>query len=244
MKKKCTSDSAFFNLRVIVALVIALSGCVMALFAKTNSPKDDRHGTAAAPKPSAAGPHVGPGPVVVNITPIRGPERAYQPGVGIADLDRGFAAGSTRYLHDDGLIYNDTRVPFLWSQDGTATLFPASHDRDRLRSAYLPHQITPDGNKVAGSVLFLDLRMPGAWVGERGSGLKYLPIPQTSGGGSAIAISNDGRLVAARWAEGSVLRQATRLCGLMAYCRRYRAARLGRKLEVYLNQTGRPTRTR
>ena len=57
----------------------------------------------------------------------------------------GFAAGATRYLHDDGLIYNDTSVPFLWSQDGTTTLFQPSHDLDTTRSVYFPHQITPDG---------------------------------------------------------------------------------------------------
>jgi hypothetical protein len=116
--------------------------------------------------------------------------------VSIADLDHGFAAGATRYLHDDGLIYNDTRACFLWSQDGTTTLFQPSHDRDTTRSVYFAHQITPDGSKVAGSVAFLDARTPGAWVGERDAGLKYLQLPPDSGGGSAVAISNDGRLVA------------------------------------------------
>jgi hypothetical protein len=64
---------------------------------------------------------------VVGTTLISGPDRAYQPGASIADLDHGFAAGATRYLHDDGLIYNDTRAGFLWSQEGTTTLFQPSH---------------------------------------------------------------------------------------------------------------------
>jgi hypothetical protein len=195
MKRKSTTQSAFFNLRVLIALVIALAGVGLALFATANPSTGSGLGFGKSSHAVAAAPLGGP-PVVTGITPIRGPERAYQPGVSIADLDHGFAAGATRYLHDDGLIYNDTRVPFLWSQDGTAMLFQPSHDLDRLRSTYFAHQITPDGSKVAGSVLFLDLRMPGAWVGERDIGLKYLPLPENSGGGSAIAISSDGRLVA------------------------------------------------
>src|SRR5438876_285848 len=195
MEKKSTSQSAFFNLRVLIALVVALAGVGLALFATANPSTGSGLGFGKSSHAVAAAPLGGP-PVVTSITPIRGPERAYQPGVSIADLDHGLAAGATRYLHDDGLIYNDTRVPFLWSQDGTAMLFQPPHDLDRLRSIYFPHQITPDGSKVAGSVLFLDLRMPGAWVGERDIGMKYLPLPQNSGGGSAIAISNDGRLVA------------------------------------------------
>src|SRR5438874_3475534 len=217
MNKKSTSQSAparlparehfrsslgegrFINLRVLVALVVAVTGVALVFFA-TSAPGQAKpgvhtdRGSAKWSKPLAAAP-LG-SPVVVSITPIRGSERAYQPGAGLADLDHGFAAGATRYLHDDGIIYNDTRACFLWSQDGTTTLFQPSHDLDTTRSVYFPHQITPDGSKVAGSVAFLDARIPGAWVGERDAGLKYLQLPPDSGGGSAVAISNDGRLVA------------------------------------------------
>src|SRR5581483_7490173 len=195
IKKESAFQSAFLNPRVLVAVVIALAGASLALVAVA-SPLTGGRRHSELPKASVAAQPGSPGPVVVNITPIRGPERAFQPGVNIADLDHGFAAGSTRYLHDDGLIYNDTRVPFLWFPDGTSTLFTPPHDLDRLRTVYFPHQITPDGSKVAGSVIFLDARVPGAWVGEHDIGLKYLPLPPNSGGGSAIAISNDGRLVA------------------------------------------------
>jgi Kelch motif/Galactose oxidase, central domain len=185
---------AFTNPRVVVAFVVALNGVLLAVFAAANtSPRGGRG--SVKPRSAFAAPR-GAGPVVVGSTLIRGPGRAYQPGVSIADLDHGFAAGATRYLHDDGLIYNDTRACFLWSQDGTTTLFQPSHDLDTTRSVYFAHQITPDGSKVAGSVAFLDARTPGAWAGERDAGLKYLQLPPDSGGGSAVAISNDGRLVA------------------------------------------------
>jgi len=195
MKKKSTSQTAFLTLRVLLALVVALAGIGVALFATANSSVGSGRGPARGPRTPTA-PGGSTGPVVVGTTLIRGPDRAYQPGASFADLDHGFAAGATRYLHDDGLIYNDTRVPFLWSQDGTTTLFQPSHDRDTTRSVYFPHQITPDGSKLVGSVAFLDARTPGAWVGELDAGLKYLQLPPDSGGGSAVAISNDGRLVA------------------------------------------------
>jgi hypothetical protein len=192
MKKKSTSRSAFFNLRSLLALVVAFTGVLLAFLATNTSARDGRASVKSGSEFTAP---VG-GPTVVATTLIRGPDRAYQPGASIADLDHGFAAGATRYLHDDGLIYNDTRACFLWSEDGTTTLFQPSHDRDTTRSVYFPHQITPDGSKVAGSVLFLDARTPGAWVGERDAGLKYLQLPPDSGGGSAVAISNDGTRVA------------------------------------------------
>src|SRR5437870_9677039 len=169
MNKKSTSQSAparsslgegrFINLRVLVALVVAVTGVALVFFATSAAGQatpgvDGDRGSAKLPKALAAAP-LG-SPVVVSITPIRGPERAYQPGASFADLDHGFAAGATRYLHDDGLIYNDTSVPFLWSQDGTTTLFQPSHGLDTTRSVYFPHQITPDGSKLVGSVAFLD----------------------------------------------------------------------------------------
>jgi hypothetical protein len=192
MKKKSTSQSAFFSLRILI--VVVSTGVCMALLATADQ---STHGSSSARwSRTSALPSGSLGPIVVGTTLIRGPDRAYQPGASIADLDHGFSAGSTRYLHDDGLIYNDTRACFLWSQDGTTTLFQPSHDLDTTRSVYFPHQITPDGSKVVGSVAFLDARTPGAWVGERDAGLKYLQLPPDSGGGSAVAISNDGHLVA------------------------------------------------
>jgi Kelch motif/Galactose oxidase, central domain len=202
VNKKSTSQSALFRLRVLVAMVVAVTSVALAFFATSAPGRTGRgqanpgvhadRGSAKLPKPLAA-PLVGP--VVVSITPIRGPERAYQPGASIADLDHGFAAGATRYLHDDGIIYNDTRACFLWSQDSTTTLFEPSHDLDTTRSVYFAHQITPDGSKVAGSVAFLDAHTAAPWIGERDAGLKYLMLPPNLQG-STVAISNDGRLAA------------------------------------------------
>jgi len=194
MKKKSTSQSAFFRLRILIALIIVMTGVSMALLATGDQSIRGSRSARWLHRSALSG--GAPGPVVVGTTLIRGPDRAYQPGASIADLDHGFSAGSTRYLHDDGLIYNDTRACFLWSQNGTTALFQPSHDLDTTRSVYFPHQITPDGSKVVGSVAFLDARTPGAWVGERDAGLKYLQLPPDSGGGSAVAISNDGHLVA------------------------------------------------
>src|SRR5882724_2802237 len=194
MKKKSISQSAFFSLRALIAAVVALAGASLGGFFATADQPTRASGSANWPcTPTAPGGSTGP--VVVGTTLIRGPDRAYQPGASFADLDHGFAAGATRYLHDDGLIYNDTSVPFLWSQDGTTTLFQPSHDLDTTRSVYFPHQITPDGSKVVGSVAFLSALTVGAWIGERDVGLKYLQLPPDSGGGSAVAISNDGTLV-------------------------------------------------
>src|SRR5438552_16166156 len=194
MKKKSISQSAFFSLRALIAAAVALAGASLGGFFATADQPTRASGSAKWPgTPTAPGGSTGP--VVVGTTLIRGPDRAYQPGASFADLDHGFAAGATRYLHDDGLIYNDTRVPFLWSQDGTTTLFEPSHDLNTTRSVYFPHQITPDGSKVAGSVAFLNTRTTAPWIGERDAGLKYLPLlPNYSG--TTIAISNDGRLAA------------------------------------------------
>ncbi len=120
MKKKSTSQSAFFTLRILIALVVGLAGVGLALFAAANPPTGRGGSLGSAVAGFAAAPLGGP-PVVVNITPVRGPDRAYQPAVSIADLDRGFAAGTTRYVSSDGIIWNDTRACFLWSQDGTTT---------------------------------------------------------------------------------------------------------------------------
>src|SRR5438309_6693659 len=194
MKKKSISQSAFFSLRALIAAAVALAGASLGGFFATADQPTRASGSAKWPgTPTVPGGSTGP--VVVGTTLIRGPDRAYQPGASFADLDHGFAAGATRYLHDDGLIYNDTRACFLWSQDGTTTLFEPSHDLNTTRRVYFAHQITPDGSKVAGSVAFLNTRTTAPWIGERDAGLKYLPLlPNYSG--TTIAISNDGRLAA------------------------------------------------
>src|SRR4030095_4526975 len=204
MNQKSAAQSAFYW-RALGTLIAGGTGLALAFFAKSAPARIDR--TVAIP--SVRGGHrsarlmklrpgtalSGPNPVVVRITPVRGPDRSYQPGATIADLNHGFAAGATRYLHDDGVIYNDTRVCFMWSEDGATTLFEPSHELATTRSVYFPQQITPDGTKIVGSAAFLDALITVPWIGERDIGLKYLPLPPDLQG-AAVAASNDGRLVA------------------------------------------------
>jgi len=75
MKKKSTSESAFFNQRVLIGLVVTLGGVGLALFAAANPSTGNGLGSGPAAAGFAAAPLGGP-PVVVNITPIRGPDRA------------------------------------------------------------------------------------------------------------------------------------------------------------------------
>src|SRR6266487_90857 len=93
--KKSISQSASLNLRVLVALVVTLAGASLAFFAAASPPTSSGLRHSELPNTFAAAPLGGP-PVVVSITPIRGPERAFQPSATIADLDHGFAAGATR----------------------------------------------------------------------------------------------------------------------------------------------------
>ena len=111
MKKQSTSRTAFLTLRVLIALVVALAGIGVTLFATANSSVVSGRGSARGPRTPIA-PAGSSGPVVVGTTLIRGPDRAYQPGASFADLDHGFAAGATRYLHDDGLITTTPGSPF------------------------------------------------------------------------------------------------------------------------------------
>src|SRR5437870_13716309 len=113
MNKKSTSQSAparlparehfrsslgegrFINLRVLVALVVAVTGVALVFFA-TSAPGHAKpgvytdRGSAKCSKPLAAAP-LG-GPVFVSITPIRAPDRACHPGTAVASLDNGLAS--------------------------------------------------------------------------------------------------------------------------------------------------------
>ncbi len=197
MKRHLYFSFTFSRFHALVGLATTLTAIILGFLASAKQTGTITGSADAAGNAPVAGASPGSTPMVVNITAIRGPDRAFQPSVTIADLDHGFAAGSTRYVSRDGIIWNDTHACFVWFENnGTAALFEQPHDLTARRIACFPHQITPDGAKVAGSVIFLDARVPGAWVAEGGYGLKYLRLPQDSGGGVAVAISNDGRRVA------------------------------------------------
>jgi hypothetical protein len=55
MKKKSTSKSAFFNLRILVASVLCLFGIAVALFAQGNHSKQNRQNTRSGPRQDAPG---------------------------------------------------------------------------------------------------------------------------------------------------------------------------------------------
>jgi len=154
-------------------------------------------------KTSAAAPLSGSDPVIVKATQIRGAEGTgscgggYGLGVGLVDLDHGLGAGATTYDHG-GFLWCETYAPYLWSeQDGTSTLFALQGDFNWMRSTYIPSGMTPNGSKVVGGVIFFDrgTNAPWTWTANAGH-VEFLKLPEGYSGGNAVAVSNDGRLVA------------------------------------------------
>jgi uncharacterized membrane protein len=150
-----------------------------------------------------------PDPVIVWAIQVRGAEGTascgggYDLGVGLVDLDHGLAAGSTTYDHG-GFLWCETYAPYLWSeQDGTSTLFALQGGYNWMRSIYGAAGMTPDGSKVVGSVVFLDRGNTAPWIWTADGGpVELLKLPQGYNGGSALAISNDGRVIAGDFRTG------------------------------------------
>lgn len=151
----------------------------------------------AAPSPTR------PIPLVTQTIQIRGAKGTgscvggYDPGVGLIDLDHGFAAGATTYDHG-GFIWCETYAPYLWSQqNGTSLLFNLRGDYNWEHSTYIPSGITPDGSKVVGGVIFFDngTDAPWMWTSD-GSPVQFLALPNGYSGGNAVAVSTDGRVIA------------------------------------------------
>jgi len=111
-------QSAFFNLSVLIGLVVSLCGVFLPPLA---------FGTLSEMSTSAA--LSGPDPVIVRARQIRGAEGTgscgggYDLGVGLVDLDHGLAAGSTTYDHS-GFLWCETYAPYLWSEH----LYPERDD--------------------------------------------------------------------------------------------------------------------
>jgi hypothetical protein len=118
-------------------------------------------------------------------------------GVGLVDLDHGLAAGATTYDHG-GFLWCETYAPYLWSeQNRTSTLFKLEGDFNWERSAYIPSGMTPDGSKVVGGVIFFDRGTNAPWMWRaNGRPVEFLALLEGYGGGNAVAVSNDGRLIA------------------------------------------------
>ena len=185
-------QSAFFNLSVLIGLVVSLCGVFLPPLA---------FGTLSEMSTSAA--LSGPDPVIVRARQIRGAEGTgscgggYDLGVGLVDLDHGLAAGSTTYDHG-GFLWCETYAPYLWSeQDGASTLCELQGDFNWMRSTYIPSGMTPDGSKVVGGVIFFDRGTNAPWMWTANAGLvEFLKLPQGYNGGNAVAVSSDGRLIA------------------------------------------------
>jgi hypothetical protein len=150
-----------------------------------------------------------PDPVIVRAIQVRGAEGTascgggYDLGVGLVDLDHGLAAGSTTYDHG-GFLWCETYAPYLWSeQDGTSTLFALQGRYNWMRSIYGAAGMTPDGSKVVGSVVFLDRGNTAPWIWTADGGpVEFLKLPEGYGGGSAVAVSTDGRVIAGDFRTG------------------------------------------
>jgi len=160
-------------------------------------------------EPSAGAPFSGSTPVIVRTTQVRGAEGTgscgggYGLGVGLVDLDHGLAAGATTYDHN-GVLWCETYAPYLWSeQDGMSTLFELQGDYNWMRSIYGAGGMTQDGSKLVGSVVFLDRGNTAPWMWTADGGpVQFLKLPDGYGGGSAVAVSNDGRVIAGNFRSG------------------------------------------
>jgi hypothetical protein len=118
-------------------------------------------------------------------------------GVGLVDLDHGLGAGATTYDHG-GFLWCDTYARYLWSEElGASTLFELQGEFNWMRSIYVPSGMTPNGSKVVGGVIFFDryTTAPWMWTAD-GSPVAFLTVPATYPQGNAVAVSNDGRLIA------------------------------------------------
>jgi uncharacterized membrane protein len=187
MKKQSIRRSAFFDLIALFGRVAFLTPVGFGAFSSTSTP---------APLSVWD-------PVVVRATQIRSPKGTgscgggYALGVGLVDLDHGLGAGATTYDHG-GFLWCETYAPYLWSeQDGTSTLFQLQGDFNWERSVYIPRGMTPDGREVVGGVIFFDRGTNAPWMWtDNGGPVEYLELSEGYSGGYAVAVSNDGRLIA------------------------------------------------
>jgi uncharacterized membrane protein len=200
MNQRNVTQFAFFSLSALIGLIELIAGGSLVML-----------GFGAFSNASAVPPLSRPIPAIVKATQIRGAEGTgscgggYGLGVGLVDLDHGLAAGSTTYDHG-GFLWCETYAPYLWSeQEGASTLFELEGEFNWKRSAYIPTGMTPDGSKVVGGVIFFDRGTNAPWVWTADGGpVEFLELPKGYSGGNAVAVSNDGRLIAGDLRVGRV----------------------------------------
>lgn len=136
---------------------------------------------------------------VRDTTLVSGPPVAWHPVIAAVDLQHGLVAGTTAYVHSDGFVYTEVRVPFLWSQhgSGSSVLFEPPDELATFPSIYVPNAMTANGNTVVGGVIFPSALFTEPWAWTPTTGLEFLQLPtDTRYGGSAVGLSNDGTVIA------------------------------------------------
>jgi hypothetical protein len=188
----------------IAYLEVVILSCTTASAQNVIVSGSDFDGASDVISEAAIAPRLGrPIPTIVQAIQIRGAkgtgscEGGYGLGVGLVDLDHGFGAGATTYDHG-GFLWCETYAPYLWSeQNRRSTLFQLEADLNWEHSAYVPGGMTSDGSKVVGGVIFFDRGTNAPWMWTANDGpVEFLALPQGYGGGNAVAVSNDGRLIA------------------------------------------------
>ncbi len=148
-------------------------------------------------------------PSIASVAQIRGTPAMVAPGPAVANLDAGdLVAGSTKWdATGTGVIFNDTRVGFLWDPSGGAVVFAQSGKTYLTPNFVFPRAVSPSRTVVGGDVLREQLRaLPFLWTPA--DGYNFLPTPCSSskdpeGGvplgacsGGAAAVSADGSIAA------------------------------------------------
>lgn len=156
---------------------------------------------------SAAEPSAAPTAVtsITSATLITGTSAMFSPGTGVANLDAGdLVAGNTKWDPiGSGVVFNDTRVGFLWDPQGGSTVFAEPFGVYLTPNIVFPRAISPGRTVVGGDILRQQLRvLPFLWTPA--DGFNYLPTPCTSNqdrpgdvpsgscSGGAAAVSADG----------------------------------------------------
>ncbi len=117
-------------------------------------------------------------PTVQSVTLVTGRPDFFMPGAGVANLTAGdLVSGSTRWDNDgDGIVYNDTRVGFLWSPGAPTQVF-AEDANLYWRANFQFISAIADNGVTVGTDLLREtfVSLPIVWTPA--AGLRFLPLP-------------------------------------------------------------------